>query len=157
MRVWLTLLLLVAFVGCGGHGKGSLMSPDGKPVAFKPDSLTCPSCHMPVRHLQDSAEYIAPDGKVTIFDDPGCMVIWLDKHRIDPQKANIWVYTRDTKRFIDAHIAHYSRTDATPMGYGFGAYEKDAKGRIAFDKMRLMVLQGLTLKDPKIRKKLLGY
>ncbi len=112
---------------------------------------------MPVRHLKDSAEYIASNAQVTTFDDPGCMVIWLDKKGIDAAKADIWVYTRDTNRWIDAKKAYYSRTDATPMGYGFGAYEKKGKDRIAFDKMRLLVLQGLTLKDPKIRKKLLGY
>ena len=157
LKHFLGMVLLVAFVGCGGHSNGGTVSHDGKPVAFKPGSVTCPSCHMPVRHLQDSAEYIASDGKVTIFDDPGCMVIWLDKEGIDPGRADIWVYTRDTNRWIEAKKAHYSRTDATPMGYGFGAYEKPAKDRIAFEKMRLMVLQGLTLKDPKIRKKLLGY
>jgi hypothetical protein len=43
------------------------------------------------------------------------------------------------------------------MGYGFGAYEKPAEGRLDFAQMRLRVLRGLTLKDPKIRKKLLGY
>ena len=43
------------------------------------------------------------------------------------------------------------------MGYGFGAYETKGKDMIKFDEMRMNMLRGLTLKDPRIRKKLLGY
>jgi hypothetical protein len=146
------LLLLLA--GCGG-GNG-LESADGKPVAFKAGAVTCPECHMELKGLRDSAELIR-NGHVQVFDDPGCLVLWMNQHGIDEKKANIWVYTRDTKRWIDARHAHYSQTDATPMGYGCGAYENPAEGRLDFAQMRLRVLRGLTLKDPKIRKKLLGY
>jgi len=51
----------------------------------------------------------------------------------------------------------YFLTDNTPMGYGFGAYETKGKDMIKFDEMRMNMLRGLTLKDPRIRKKLLGY
>ncbi|WP_456451387.1 hypothetical protein [Hydrogenimonas sp.] len=157
MRFFAIFALMLLFAGCGGPKGGSgLQSPDGKPVDFKPGSIACPECHMDLKGLQDSAELVQ-DGEVTVFDDPGCMVLWMDKHGIDPQTAKIFVYTRDTKRWIPAQKAHYSQTDPTPMGYGFGAYEKDAKDRIPFEEMRLRVLRGLTLKDPKIRKKLLGY
>ena len=157
MMRWLAAaLVLLGLVGCSGSGSGGLQSPDGKPVDFVPGKLACPECHMDLKGLKDSAELI--EGKeVTVFDDPGCLVLWMDKHGIDPTKAKIYVYTRDTKRWVPAQQAHYSQTDATPMGYGFGAYEKDGKGRIPFEEMRLRVLRGLTLKDPKIRKKLLGY
>ncbi|WP_201352688.1 hypothetical protein [Hydrogenimonas urashimensis] len=158
MRRFLITLLALFVAGCSGSGGGSgLSSPDGGPVAFKPGSVTCPQCHMDVKSLTDSTELIDDNGRVTVFDDPGCMALWMDAHGIDPSSAKIYVYTRDTHRWIDAAKAHYSQTDPTPMGYGFGAYEKPAEGRIAFKEMRLRVLQGLTLKDPKIRKKLLGY
>jgi hypothetical protein len=44
------------------------------------------------------------------------------------------------------------------MHYGFGAYENaNAKeGMIDFNEMRLRMLRGETISDPKIRKKLLG-
>jgi hypothetical protein len=158
-RFWIWVLALMWLAGCGGTPSQSgaqLESPDGGPVAFSPGSVACPECHMDLKGLVDSAELVEGK-KVTVFDDPGCMVLWMEKHGIDPRKAKIYVYTRDTKRWIDATKAHYSQTDPTPMGYGFGAYEKPAKDRIAFEEMRLRVLRGLTLKDPKIRKKLLGY
>jgi hypothetical protein len=153
-RAVLMAMVILFWIGCGG--KEGLESPDGKPVAFKPGTIACPECHMDLKGLRDSAELIR-NGRVEVFDDPGCLVLWMNEHGIDANRANIWVYTRDTKRWIDARRAHYSLTDATPMGYGFGAYEKPAKERISFEKMRLRVLRGLTLKDPKIRKKLLGY
>ncbi len=152
--LWLGAVLLL-LAGCGGGG--GLKSQNGGPVAFEPQKSVCPQCHMPLKGELDSAEYVAPGGEVTVFDDPGCMVLWLEEHGIDPKRAKLWVYTRDTKRWVAAQRAHYSQTDPTPMGYGFGAYEKPGEGRISFDEMRLRMLRGLTLKDPKIRKKLLGY
>ena len=159
MRIWWTILLVlgVGLSGCGGGKEKGLHSPDGRPVAFAVGEVSCPQCRMPVHHLRDSAQYIAPDGRVTVFDDPGCMVLWLQDHGVDAAKANLWVYTRDTNRWVEARKARYSQTDPTPMGYGFGAYEKAGPGRIGFDEMRLRVLRGLTLRDPKIRKKLLGH
>jgi len=157
MRVWLAGLVMgLVLAGCGGGSNGVPESPDGKPVAFQPSRTTCPECHMALKGFQDSAELIEGK-KVKVFDDPGCMVLWMQKRGIDPKKAKIFVYTRDSKRWIPAQRAFFSQTDATPMGYGFGAYEKREKGRIDFETMRLRVLRGLTLKDPKIRKKLLGY
>jgi len=155
---WFMIIVLALFIGgcSGGGGDAGIESVDGKAVDFRPNSVVCPQCHMDVKSLTDSAELIR-DGKVTVFDDPGCMVLWMDAHQIDPSQVKLWVYTRDTHRWIDATKAHYSQTDPTPMGYGFGAYEKPAKDRIPFEEMRLRVLRGLTLKDPKIRKKLLGY
>ena len=42
------------------------------------------------------------------------------------------------------------------MEYGFGAYKKANKNFIDFETMRLRVLRGETLRDPYIRKRLLG-
>jgi len=42
------------------------------------------------------------------------------------------------------------------MHYGFGAREKKCKECINFDEMRIRMLRGENLTNPKIRKKLLG-
>ncbi|BDY12422.1 hypothetical protein [Hydrogenimonas cancrithermarum] len=157
---WIGLFLLSLFIlgGCGDKGGNvGIRSENGKPVDFKPGSVTCPQCHMDLKSMIDSAELVRKNGEVVVFDDPGCMVLWMEAHHVDPSHVRLWVYSRDMHRWIDATKAHYSQTDPTPMGYGFGAYEKPAKDRIPFEEMRLRVLRGLTLKDPKIRKKLLGY
>ena len=64
--------------------------------------------------------------------------------------------SRDTHRWIDARKAFYSLNDITPMGYGFGAYEKDGAGRVDFKTMRLRMLRGETLNNPFIRQQILG-
>jgi len=157
MRLVVFLLLSLFLIGCDGKsGNYSLKSENGKPVTFELGRVFCPQCNMDIKSLKDSAQLI--DGKdVTIFDDVGCMILWINKQGINPKDVKIWVFSRDTKHWIDAKKAYYSLTDVTPMGYGFGAYEKRGKDMIGFDEMRMNMLRGLTLKDPRIRKKLLGY
>ncbi|WOE70812.1 hypothetical protein RZR97_04380 [Hydrogenimonas thermophila] len=157
MRWIVVFLLSLILTGCSDKSSNSpIKSEDGKPVTFEIGKVFCPQCHMDLKSLKDSVELI--EGKdVTLFDDIGCTVLWMKKKGIDPNSVKIWVFSRDTKHWIDAKKAFYSLTDATPMGYGFGAYENGKNGMISFDEMRMNMLRGLTLKDPRIRKKLLGY
>ena len=62
----------------------------------------------------------------------------------------------DTKQYINGRTAWYSRTDNTPMRYGFGAYEIKQDGFITFEEMSLKVLRNETLRNPYIQKELLG-
>jgi len=157
MRWMSFLLLLLILTGCSDKGGNiAQKSEDGNPVVFEVGKVACPQCHMDIKSLKDSVE-VVQDRDVTIFDDIGCMVLWISQHKINPNNVKIWVFSRDTKRWIDAKKAYYSLSDATPMGYGFGAYEIKGKDMIKFDEMRMNVLRGLTLKDPRIRKKILGY
>ena len=157
MRWMSFLLLFLVLTGCSDKGGNiAQKSEDGNPIAFEVGKVFCPQCNMDLKSLKDSVEVIK-NKEVTIFDDIGCMILWMNKQGIDPKYTKIWVFSRDTKHWIDAKKAYYSLTDATPMGYGFGAYEKKGEGMISFSEMRMNMLRGLTLKDPRIRKKLLGY
>lgn len=112
-------------------------------------------CGMVIDELKDASQVIIKSGRSWFFHDHGGFVKWLeDKEFRD--SAKIWVMSRDTKRWIDAKEAFYSMSDDTPMGYGFGAYEKATEGFIDFDTMRLRVLRGETLRNPLIKKQLLG-
>jgi hypothetical protein len=112
-------------------------------------------CGMVIEDLTYASQVIAPDGKTWFFHDHGDFVHWL-KDKSFKDKAVIWVRTVDTKKYIRAEDAFYSLTDVTPMGYGFGAYEKNQKGFVSYDEMRLKMLRGETLNNPKIKKNLLG-
>jgi len=109
---------------------------------------------MDVEYLDYMAEIITQEGNTYFFDDIGCVVEWLKNHH--PNIAKLVTKTKDTHRWIDAKNAWYSRTDTTPMGYGFAAYEKHKVGLISYEKMRTLMLQGQNLHDPFVKKQLLA-
>jgi len=112
-------------------------------------------CKMLITTERNSMQVISPDGKTWFFDDPGCMVLWLE-NKAFKEDAKIWVHTIDTNRWIDAKKAWYGLIDQTQMHYGFGARENKMEGTIDFHEMQLRMLRGEHLGNPKIRKKLLG-
>ena len=126
-----------------------------KPLPIKLNFTNDTECKMLIKSEKNAVEVIAPDGRTWFFDDPGCMVKWL-KDKDFKDKAVIWVHTIDTNRWIDAKRAWYGVKDHTAMHYGFGAREKKCKECIDFDEMKLRMLRGENLTNPRIRKKLLG-
>ncbi len=129
---------------------------DKVPLEMQLNRYQDSDCGMVIDDMDYVSQVVAPTGKTWFFHDHGGFVNWL-KDKEFKDEAVIWVMSLDTKRFIDAKIASYSLTDDTPMGYGFGAYEKKASTHIDFDTMRLRMLRGETLNNPHIRKQLLGH
>ena len=127
---------------------------DKKPLKMEINKCQDSFCGMVITELGYASQVIAPDGKTWFFHDHGDFVEWL-KDKPFAKNAVIWVMSRDTHRWIDAKKAFYSVNEITPMGYGFGAYEKNTPERIDYETMRLRVLRGETMNNPKIRKKLL--
>ena len=112
-------------------------------------------CGMVIEDLEYASEVISPSGKTYFFHDHGGFVHWLEDKSFKDE-AVIWVMSRDTKKWIKAKEAYYSINDITPMGYGFGAYEYDKNSLIDYETMRLRMLRGETLNNPKIKKQILG-
>jgi nitrous oxide reductase accessory protein NosL len=113
-------------------------------------------CGMVIDELDYASQVVSAKGKTWFFHDHGDFVLWL-KDKPFKDDVVIWVMSRDTHRWIDAKKAFYSVNESTPMGYGFGAYEKRSDDMIDFDTMRLKTLRGETLNNPAIRKEILGY
>jgi len=126
-----------------------------KPLPMELHKFQDSFCGMVIDDLGYASQVIAPDGKTWFFHDHGDFVEWL-KDKPFEKDAVIWVRSRDTNRWIDAKKAYYTQNEITPMEYGFGAYEHKKEGMIDFKTMRLKVLRGETLKNPKIKKQLLG-
>ncbi len=126
------------------------------PIKIVPNKMQDPQCHMYLSKDEFSMEVITKDLKTHFFDDPGCAILWMKAQNIDPSRVTIWAYSMDSKKWIDAKKAYYSISDfETPMHYGFGAHEKSKKGFIDFNEMRLRMLRGENMTNPKIRKKIL--
>lgn len=126
------------------------------PMEVKDNSVQCPQCQMYIVGKKDTAQIIMPEGKTYFFDDIGCAILWSKERKFDLETTVFWVYTKDSLRWINANDAFYSIIDETPMNYGFSAYEKEEGGMISFPEMRLRMLRGENMSDPKVRKKLLG-
>lgn len=125
------------------------------PIEMELNKYQDSDCGMVIEDLHYASQVVAKNGKTWFFHDHGGFVNWLkDKNFKD--EAVIWVMSRDTKKWIDAKEAFYSLTDVTPMGYGFGAYEKSLNGFIDFETMNLRMLRGETMNNPFIKQKLLG-
>ena len=163
----IAVLIIFPIMALGGlfwflHAKNQLPTDiaNSAKVAldFKDNSIQCPQCHMYLGGKTHTAQIITKDAKTHFFDDIGCAMLWLKEQKIEPQSVTIWVYSNDTNHYIDAFKASYTINDETPMHYGFGAYENanTKEGMIDFNEMRLRMLRGENMSDPKIRKKLRG-
>ncbi|WP_200762502.1 hypothetical protein [Nitrosophilus alvini] len=154
MKRVLYFFILIAFLisGCEKIGVYKEGNKEGKALDFRPGEVQCVQCTMQVGSKEHSAQAVFPNGRTYFFDDIGCMVLWLEKQK-NPLDIKLWVYTDDTHRYIDARKAWYKLGDKTPMNYGFGAYEHKKEGMIDFEEMKLKMLRGENMANPKIRKK----
>jgi len=126
-----------------------------KALPLKVNFTNDPYCKMLIIEQRNSTQVVSPDGNTWFFDDPACMVLWL-QDKAFKDTAKLWIHSIDTKQWIDARKAWYGRADQTAMHYGFGAREHKDENAIDFDAMSLHVLRGEHLGNPKIRKMLLG-
>jgi hypothetical protein len=112
-------------------------------------------CGMVIEDSTYASQVIAPNGATWFFHDHGGMVNWL-KNKPFKDDAIIWVMSKDSKKWIDGRTAWYSRTDNTPMLYGFGAYEQKKSNLIDYTTMSNHMLRGEHLGNPHIKRQLLG-
>lgn len=128
---------------------------DRLPISMKLNKYQDSDCGMVIEDLHYASQVVAKDGKTWFFHDHGGIINWLkDKNFKDD--VLIWVMSRDSKKWIDGKKAFYSLDDITPMGYGFGAYEKSSDKYVDFETMKLRMLRGETMNNPFIRQQLTG-
>lgn len=133
-----------------------IVNSDRKPLHFKDNEIQCPQCFMYLVGEKFTAQAITSDNKTHFFDDVGCMVLWLEDNHKEDKNITRWVFSLDTKMWVKAEEAFYSIDDKTPMEYGFGAYEKSIANAINYEQMKLKMLRGENMSNPKIRQQILG-
>lgn len=125
-----------------------------KPIDIVLNKFQDSDCGMVIDTIEYASQVVSPSGNTYFFHDHGGMVNWISTKDFQDE-ATIWVMSKDTKRYIDGRTAWYSRTDETPMFYGFGAYEDKQKGFIAYKTMFLHMVRGEHMGNPQIKKMLL--
>ena len=85
----------------------------------------CSRCAMVISDRNHAVQVINPeDGKVYVFDDIGCTILWFKEQDIKwEEKAIIWITDIKSSKWIDAKKALFDTMNITPMAYGFGAHE----------------------------------
>ncbi len=116
------IFLTLNFLGCEKKS-----STEVRKVHWDRDM--CARCVMVVSDRHNTTQAINPEnGKVYMFDDIGCMVLWFDDEQISwSDKAIIWITDVDTAKWIDARTAYYDTNNITPMAYGFSAHKTKDK------------------------------
>jgi hypothetical protein len=159
ITIFVIVLLIVALFLSLGKTQQMVVIKEGNlekiPLEIVLHKYQDSDCGMIIEDLNFASQVIAPDGKTWFFHDHGGFVQWLEDKSFRDE-AVIWVMSRDTKEWINARETFYSLDEITPMGYGFGAYKNAQEGFVTFDVMRLKMLRGETMNNPKIRKQLLG-
>lgn len=138
--------LLLFFTACSSTQNSS--------SEVKNETKICPQCNMEVGKSKEYSSSLTTDKKTYYFDDIGCMVLWTNENKI--QKAKMTVFSKDTHKFIDAISANFTIDEKTPMAYGFCAYEHKQKSQINFEEVKVKMLRGENMSNPKIRKQILG-
>ena len=117
--LFILLFPLFTFTGC-----------DKKQVSTQPievhwDRDMCARCAMVVSDRDNTTQVINPaNGKVYMFDDIGCAILWFDDEKIPwKDKAVIWITDNTTGKWINAQTAFYDTNNITPMAYGFEAHK----------------------------------
>jgi len=150
----LSLFILLFAFACSNDPFVKSGNTERVPLTIEWGKYFCSSCKMPIDSLKYSAQAVLKNGDTYFFDDPGCVALWLNKIK-DKNDVKIWMYSLDTKRWIDGRKAFYSIVENTPMFYGFGAHENNQPDFITFKEMFVRMIRGENLTNPKIRKQIL--
>jgi len=140
---WTGIALGMALVAGGCFGSGG----DRPPATVHWDRDQDEECGMVVSDRRFAAQAIEPGGRAHVFDDVGCMIVWLDRQSWQSE-ARLWVRDRNADRWIAPEQARWRAGEHTPSAYGFGASQEAAYGSLSFDQVRLAV------RDTKTRRRM---
>lgn len=101
--------------------------PDG-PVPVAWDWESCAHCHMHVGEPGFAAQLHTRDGAIHHFDDPGCLLRFLDENA--PDVHALWFHHLREDRWIAGDRVAFVETSPTPMGFGLGAVDAGTPGSI---------------------------
>lgn len=88
----------------------------------------CGYCHMAVDDVERAAQWVPESGRVITFDEPGCLIAWLQRN--PGVKGRAYVADGDSGEFVAAEGATYL-AGATRTGMGFDIIAFAEQGRAA--------------------------
>lgn len=101
-----------------------------QPIAW--DRAACAHCRMLVSEPRFAAQLIDQDGRVLAFDDPGCLLSWVNGH-LPGAAVEVWFHHLHEERWVSAEQVRFISTSPTPMGFGLGATGEPAAGSLSYE------------------------
>jgi copper chaperone NosL len=124
--------LLVAAVAClvGYLVLRAESLPAGpEPVAW--DRVACARCQMLVSEPAFAAQLHTEAGEVLYFDDPGCLLLFVDERA--PDVHAMYFHHLREDRWLSEEEVGFVPVETTPMGYGLGAVDRAAPDAIGIE------------------------
>lgn len=111
----------------------------GRPLPDQPVPIVwnrepCAHCRMLVGEPAHAAQLVTKEGDVKVFDDPGCLLHYLDDHGSDVHR--IWFHDSTADRWLAPEEVGFLSGAKTPMNYGLAAVPAATPGAIALDHAR---------------------
>ncbi|HEX6927288.1 MAG TPA: nitrous oxide reductase accessory protein NosL [Longimicrobiaceae bacterium] len=103
---------MLAFLTMGCTGAGAERGP--RELALGIDA--CEYCHMTVDDPLRAAQWIPREGRILTFDEPGCLVAWLQRN--PDAEGRAFVADAETGEWLPAHDAVF-HVGVTRTGMGF--------------------------------------
>ncbi|MBZ0235887.1 MAG: hypothetical protein K8M05_26395 [Deltaproteobacteria bacterium] len=107
--------------------------PDG-PVDLVWNREPCAHCRMLVGEPAYAAQLVTTSGDVLAFDDPGCLLHYVEDQR--PDVHRIWFHDSTSDRWLSPEEVGFAPGAATPMDYGLAAVPAGTPGAISLDDAR---------------------
>jgi len=129
----LRLGVVIAAVAAAAFG-WLLLSAQALPttvVEIAWDKAACAHCRMHVGEKAFASQLQLVDGRVLDFDDPGCLLSWLDQNADEVHAVYIHHHTED--RWLTRANTAFAEVSPTPMGFGLGAVDAATPGAITWD------------------------
>lgn len=103
------------------------------PVAW--DKTACAHCRMHVGEPGFAAQLQLKDGRILDYDDPGCLVKWLDANPADArpdQIHGVWFHHKTDDRWLSREQAGFVEAVPSPMGFGLAAVDAATPGALSW-------------------------
>jgi len=100
----------------------------GGPVEPAWDRQVCAHCRMHLSERGFAAQLHTTEGEILFFDEPGCLFLWQAESAARPEA--IYYHHLREERWLAESEAGFVHTSPTPMGWGFGAVERETPGAV---------------------------
>lgn len=131
-------LVLASLVGAAAALVYFTGRPPEGPVGVDWDREVCARCRMHVSEPAFAAQLHTEDGRVLVFDDPGCAFLYLDESP-EVRVHALYFHHLEEDRWIPREEVAFVPVEHSPMGYGFGAVTRGVEGALSLADARARV------------------